>query len=752
MSVASFLPTTFPLNAESAINDILTDIPLFCEGVMGIGVFTFLFLTKQVNLLSVFLYMSSFCVFTAATLDLSQVIIRGPQNSSKITISLDSISGFLYAREVFLSLSILSLDLFFWQLVSRCPAGERNTRTNEFATSKISRLESMHSASWSRWGIIGTILKYSSLAAVFSVPLLSMLWRLMPTQRKYGSIYVIEATVQTSIMAIFILKLLLNVSISPLDTSWRALQAYIVPITSLLIGLALGISNIIIFAFTEMVLGRFLLAVQVYLLFVHSLFTTFEDFKWTVVVQTNPRIKTMPEKSTYIDALPLAYSDDKRNPSPSSLYPMPPSRQTRFTPQQSVLSRSLPSPREYTSSELQHPWRHDETTLTAKAISITSHSEDNDFLNLSESPKIEGSTKKSLEGKPQEDNERPVTTMSLSYYAMNYDPSGVEKSNIAETFNSRQSSIAVLEPPDRRIISASTSRPSSLDEILRQQNELDKSIAALRLVSMSISSDSPFENSSFPSAPPTNQKLAVKDQPRNTLVSRRTESLSNRSDFSLSVFPAPPAIPSTENLVETHRDQHGMGRETIKRHASLNIGVEDPQSSQIDPPGIQYDVTSFIGDLSEPSRSSQVITLSEDFDNEEITSIISAAHTSSVNGLRPMILASLVLASPSSPNTIPTQLNHNLDRAAPSNAASEAGVPLRPFLLGNPSAQMVSQRVALTKVPLAQRRQRGGTISSSTRWPVISNPKMTQDRNEVIPGAFERPRPPPRRLSNDSTP
>ena len=37
--------STFHLQIEA----ILTDIPLFCEGIMGIGVFTFLFIAKQVR-------------------------------------------------------------------------------------------------------------------------------------------------------------------------------------------------------------------------------------------------------------------------------------------------------------------------------------------------------------------------------------------------------------------------------------------------------------------------------------------------------------------------------------------------------------------------------------------------------------------------------------------------------------------------------------------------------------------------------
>lgn len=140
--------------------------------------------------------------------------------------------------------------------------------------------------------------------------------------------------------------------------------------------------------------------------------------------------------------------------------------------------------------------------------------------------------------------------------------------------------------------------------------------------------------------------------------------------------------------------------------------------------------------------------LSEDLSADlEDNLTISNAQVSPASGLRPMILASLVLATPSSPSTNP--IKYNFEERTSLNSASGVGLPLRPLLLGNPSAQATPQRVPFSKVPLAQRRQRGGTISSNTR-PAISSPRPTHDKNDGVPGAFERPRPPPLRLNNEA--
>ena len=182
--------------------------------------------------------------FIAATLDLSQVIIRGSQDTAK-GVGLDTIAGFLRAREVFLAFAVVLLDLYFWTLVAECPRGEMRDQSDQVSTSSDARSR-MHSASWNRWGIVGSFLKWASLAVLLAVPLLQVLWRLLPTQRQYGSIYVAESILQTTVTAVFILKLILNVYISPLDSWWHAFRVYLGPMTALFLGISLGIGNLVL--------------------------------------------------------------------------------------------------------------------------------------------------------------------------------------------------------------------------------------------------------------------------------------------------------------------------------------------------------------------------------------------------------------------------------------------------------------------------------------------------------------------------
>lgn len=180
--------------------------------------------------------------FVAATLDLSQVISRGPQDTAN-GISLQSVTALIYAREICLAISVFFLDLFFWLLVARCPRKECNDRRSELST-QPNRGAKPHSASWNRWGIMGAVLKWCTLAALISVPLLQMVWRLIPNQRRYSTVYVAESTIQTSVTAIFILKFILNIAISPLVNWWKALQLYSVPMAALVIGVGIGIGNL----------------------------------------------------------------------------------------------------------------------------------------------------------------------------------------------------------------------------------------------------------------------------------------------------------------------------------------------------------------------------------------------------------------------------------------------------------------------------------------------------------------------------
>ena len=147
-------------------------------------------------------------------------------------------------------------------------------------------------------------------------------------------------------------------------------------------------------------------------------------------------------------------------------------------------------------------------------------------------------------------------------------------------------------------------------------------------------------------------------------------------------------------------------------------------------------------DLSGPSRSSQNIMSTDNLSSNEETPIIITSTIGATNGLRPMILPSMILDSPSEPTT--SASTYGGERKV-SGSNSELFVSLRPLLLGKGGSAMNPPQLPGTMVPLAQRRQRGRTITSNTRRPVISIPRMAVDHDgsEAAPGAFEIPRPAP---------
>ncbi|KJA29267.1 hypothetical protein HYPSUDRAFT_504840 [Hypholoma sublateritium FD-334 SS-4] len=765
-TATTLLPTSVTLSGEDAISAILSDIPLFCVGLMGIGVFTFLFMTKQVRIPLICLYGASFLAFVAATLDLSQVLIRRQQST---TVTLGTIAGFITAREVFLSLSVFFLDLFFWYLVAHCPRGELIGNTNGLSTKKSRARPSMHSASWNRWGIVGLVLKYGSLAALLSVPLLSLVWRLMPTQRAYSSTYIAQSIIQTTIMGIFLLKLLLNVSISPQTHWWRALLGYTIPIISLLIGISLAVGDTVLFSFTETALGRFLQAVEVYLLIVRSLFNAYYDNRQRSASDNIVPLNDAPletQKLQYIASeLPVAYSTDGYASSP---------RRTGNNDRVSTLSWLIPMRRESAAIQTEpRQTRKDEIEVLPRNVATfpppspkDSIQDDKISFGTDQGSRRPVDLENAIPERSSQTYGRPSTGVSLSYYAI--DPSNLSVyGDSARTFNpkehppylsneesQRENLDADVRSPSTRGLSINSSQVgsvTSIDEIIRQQNELDQTIVALRLVSMSMSVQPDAVKSS----------KSTPDQSRSTLVSSKTESFSNRSDFSLSVFPNPPVVPIDDVATKYEETRLANKQRRKTRNFSAESLEQTPESpirsatpTKLVQPNSQmgsalvtsYDVTSFIGEMSRPTEISRSIPAPTDDPTVETyfekNPTISSAQPRPMNGLRPMILSSVMVTTPSISISNATSPLYEEEQRIPLNSIPEP-VSLRPLLLGNTFAQSPPPRRFAKRIPLAQRRQRGGTISSDTRRPVISVPRVNRDRNEGNSEAFERPRPPP---------
>lgn len=763
MANSTLVPSTFALSNDVAIEAVLSDIPLLCIGILGMGAFTVFLLLRRVNLFASYLFASSFLAFGAAVLDLSQILARGDVNTDKDGLA--TVSGFFNAREIFLALSVGFIYILFWTLVAQCPP-EESSRLLVDIKGRHDARDPLHSASWRRWGFIGITLKWISLLASISIPLLQILWRIVISQRKYGNLYVAESTIETVVSAIFILKLLLNIYSSPLSSRWRSSGRYVTSIFSLIISAGLGVGNLIIFSFSETSLGRFLRAVEIYILILYSLVITFSTLparhRHCTTKESDTKI-TPSRDMDYSTGFPMFL--DRRISSISFMRgsQSDPAKKMGWDQNRELgLAPRIPSIALYPAVSVDQ-WEA-ESLHSSVSKNITSSSGGN-------SPYERGAY-----GAVNID--RPLTDLSLTYYTMNLrtpEPGEMQETMI----NGTETPDLALQQGERdeRLDANATlspSRPgssvSSFEELLRRQSELDRSIAALRLLSprLAFSKATPLAhqtNGSSDQFVPLPTTLS-----RNTLtaslVMSKPESASALSDFSLSIFPDPPA-PSNVPLLSS-----GVPGETTSPDAALNdapnnihtgvLSVQVPIrrassslaqqvsiSAIFDSEGTQYDVTSFVGGLAGPTRgvfpegNFRDPSFLDEIDLEdETTPTITTSFSVPSRRLRPMILASTVTPRVSSDSPSEASASRAPDSNPLTVDSSVAPMPLRPFLLGTSSPLMPSS----TMVPVGFRRIR----AVSGRRPTISGPRPpTPDgRGDQAPGAFERPRPPPLILSN----
>ncbi|KAF8642301.1 hypothetical protein AX16_009571 [Volvariella volvacea WC 439] len=710
MSDLSPFPDTFSLSYDKAIESVLSDIPLFCVGLVAFAVFTFFLVMKRVALPVVFLYTSSFFAFAGAIFDLSQVLSRGRVNANN-NLDLESVSGLIAAREIALALSVGSVHLFLWKFVAQCPQGEAAVPAESRNRSYNPRTDG-HSASWNRWGILGVILKWFLLIIIFAIPILQIVWRLLATPLS-GSIYVAETTIQVVASAIFILKLILNISLSPITPWWKPIRTYLPVFLSLFISLAIGIENLLHVAFSETTVGRLLQAVELYILILYVLISTFHISAQRPQHNTTLRDRISPPKlgekvpMHIFTSEPAAINPDKK-PHADSLQLQPHTVQ----PSTSTVGRvvSWISARRYQPSTFAtqfKPNRYDDVergynTPTVRAPSITEPDRTNAAVSSSAQEQETSlfpvsSQRQSLQA-PSMVSRPGTEDFIASYYQTNRPPS------IRATDSPIYGLNGIVNRP-RNPTQGRSESLSSFDELLRQQSELDKSIAALRLFSPGAG------NSSFPRAPASDSVRAGDlrpEQPPSRLPSTSTssaakaESPSVRSDFSLSVFPQPPAEASsntrptaTESVVKPKRQL----RQIIPQAVSASISAPSQPETGKSEFGTQYDVTSFIGDLTrEPMPATATSS------NPPADLAMETTSTESLTGLKPLLLNATSSSTLSAPR---------------SRADSSRGQGLPP----RPKLQISAPR-------LLDSSQGAVAVSQS-------------------PGAYEKPRRPPRRMASN---
>ncbi len=186
------------------------------------------------------LHISVLLSFLAALLDLSQLLIRGHEQAVPGADPEAGVKGLIQAREVFYSFANALRFLFYWGFVAMIPLGETIPEGNI-----------MHSGSWRRWGIIGAILKWTSLTIVLVMSILQLTYRNAPSLQRIGPVYEAEATLEIILSAVFILKLLLNTwarypTGTMTQSKGKMLVQYAPMIVALLFSLWIGVGNAIL--------------------------------------------------------------------------------------------------------------------------------------------------------------------------------------------------------------------------------------------------------------------------------------------------------------------------------------------------------------------------------------------------------------------------------------------------------------------------------------------------------------------------
>ncbi|KIK71151.1 hypothetical protein GYMLUDRAFT_33285 [Collybiopsis luxurians FD-317 M1] len=795
--------TTLTLTTDLAIELILADIPLFSIGVLAVFYFAFLLIMKRVTLLSIYLYFTALFGFGAAVLDLAQILARGAGNVNANVAVTSSITAIINTREVGLSIAIGFRFLFFWAFVAERPRGEPPPTTDlDDPRAYKYYAKNSHSARWERWGYIGFVLKWLILAASLSIPILQIIWRI--AVRHFSTVYMVESTIEILVSALFILKIFLNVFLSPVSPRWKPFTFYVAPLIALFINLAIGIGSLVIFLFSETALGRLLQALTVYVMILFLLVVAFykipvrpmrprSSFQSPYTGEEKQPVNmamgfTTDLEPVTFDVVPSATANDTRTMSRVSSWILAPRKnkekqedlegapgltQLEITeaPSAAAPGRQISPGSRRQSTQVVLP-AEPERVVRDSGLSFTPAPA------LTPAPADTSSVllpTDKIENQESPSESRPSIGVSLRYYGVESRMSFPNPTFWGNDASSYQSSgtdspvyglngIVNKRKQDRistDSVLTSNRRPSmsSFDELIQQQAELDRSIAALRLFSPPEPSigepqTQPLEvqSENLPTDAPTPGAVTSPEtaNSNNRTLSTLTSS-SARSDFSLSHFPDPPAVDfngsprASLNTMRAKRRSKFLRRDVPTSFDTGSVDAPSIPSSptrlvpgrQFDSSATQYDVTSFIGNLTSPS----------------LTKATESSEIGSPPSLRP-------LAS-STPGDIASDLEPEVQPDTPAAPTAEIAAqdsaygadriskypPLRPFFLGNITTPTVSSPLAGSglRTPAGPRKPARGRLALPSQPRLAISGPRSRDDGIQTPGAFETPRsvPPP---------
>ena len=619
-------------------------------------------------------------------------------------------------REIGFALSVGLRFFFFWLFVAEPPRGEKvkpvpyDPETNFFVHAFK---EPDHSGAWGHWGRTGMILRWLLLAMTFVITVLQMVWRLVSSNSFTSPVYTAESTLEIIASVIFILKLVLNTLITTTVPRSRMVRRYSTMVVALIFSIGLGIGNVAVckslllivicdtddlslVAFTESTLGRFLQAVELYILILSVLISTFYD-------HVPPRLDDnhkadlplqLPEtkRGSTLHTSPFPFAENKvasgdityqvqrtsdleapsRGSTATRIDTRKMSRKGSDRAGDCLWNQSEAEKGEYTVERIINdtgsPYSYDSAVELPKETQNWKDLVQSTMVNdpspgqigrvksrwtLTTASSRRNSTNESRKEKnvdsdpstpslPAPPSKRSLFTQSRysigSYYAfVDRSSSEFQADAISRNTDSPAYGLNVIIPrsvqgrSDPGSVAPTRSSALSFNELLRQQTELDKSIAALKLLSPQQDTNIQYSgrNSRSRSASPR----ASKGRSNSTLGPPS----SLKSDFSLSNFPDPPDPPEIHQITSTNGlplpnvvsnirlNADGRVRLNLRtdnrdnlappRMPVLNDFPNSPQSlsgrgsdesaismsrlGKVNSTGTQYDVTSFIGSESE---------------------------------------------------------------------------------------------------------------------------------------------------------
>jgi hypothetical protein len=174
-------------------------------------------------------------LFIAAILDLGQLLESQSSPADKDGVD---VSGLIVAREVGLGLAYGFVFLFAWNTVVQ----RRELKRPISASAQ----QPLHDAGKARWlKLVRSGLRWFGLVLVISIALLQVSWRIIPSQRQYGGLYIAESTLEIVASVILIVAIILNVLMALPASWWPPFQSYLGLILALLITAAIGIGNLV---------------------------------------------------------------------------------------------------------------------------------------------------------------------------------------------------------------------------------------------------------------------------------------------------------------------------------------------------------------------------------------------------------------------------------------------------------------------------------------------------------------------------